>query len=94
MTKLLRTKKIYKKLLIVCVIIYIAYVFINQQRVLESYRLSERNYSRQIEAKTAHRDSLLRARANIGSKEYIEAMAREKLDMFLPNERIYVNIIR
>lgn len=26
---------------------------------------------------------------NINSPEYIEQVAREKLDMYLPNERIY-----
>ena len=94
MMKLLKSKKLYKKILLMSVIIYITYVFISQQRVLDSYRTAETYYTRQIEAKTVHRDSLIKTRANIDSKEYIEAMAREKLDMFLPNERIYVNVIR
>ena len=94
MTKLLRSNKFYKKLLIMCAIIYIAYVFISQQRVLDSYRLAEHHYTEQVENKSAHRDSLATTRANIDSIEYIEQMAREKLDMFLPNERVYVNVTR
>jgi len=29
---------------------------------------------------------------NVNSKEYIERVAREKLNMFLPNERVYIDI--
>ena len=29
---------------------------------------------------------------NINSNEYIEQIAREKLDMYLPNERVYIDI--
>ena len=29
---------------------------------------------------------------NINSKEYIEEVAREKLDMYLPNEKVYIDI--
>jgi len=29
---------------------------------------------------------------NVDSTEYIEEMAREKLDMYLPNERVYVDM--
>ncbi|MCL2354634.1 MAG: septum formation initiator family protein [Oscillospiraceae bacterium] len=94
MKKLLKSKKFYRKLLIVSAIIYIAYVFASQQRVLDSYRAAERYYLQQVDVKTAYRNSLTETRANIDSKEYIEDMAREKLDMFLPNERIYVNVIR
>ena len=29
---------------------------------------------------------------NINSPEYIEEIAREKLNMYLPNERVYIDI--
>jgi len=94
MTRILKSKRIYKKLIILAIAVYIAYVFVSQQRVLESYRASERYYLNQIEVKSARRDSLAETRANINSEEHIERMARERLDMFLPNERVYVNISR
>ncbi|MCL2382736.1 MAG: septum formation initiator family protein [Oscillospiraceae bacterium] len=94
MIKVLKSKKFLKKILLLAVIIYITYLFISQQRILDSYRLAERHYTEQAEAKSIHRDSLATTRANIDSIEYIEQMAREKLDMFLPNERVYVNVTR
>ena len=30
-------------------------------------------------------------KANVNSNEFIESIAREKLDMYLPNERVYVD---
>ena len=36
-------------------------------------------------------DKLNEEKSNVNSPEYIEAIAREKLDMYLPNERVYVD---
>ena len=36
--------------------------------------------------------SLCNKKKNINSEEYIEEVAREKLDMYLPNERVYIDI--
>jgi len=41
MIKSLRNKKIYKKLLIIGIIIYVSYVFIGQQKTLNSYKNRE-----------------------------------------------------
>ena len=35
---------------------------------------------------------LFETKANINSKEYIEEVARGKLDMYLPNEKVYIDI--
>ena len=40
----------------------------------------------------ALKEQLLETKANINSKEYIEEVAREKLDMYLPNEKVYIDI--
>ena len=31
-------------------------------------------------------------KTNINSLEYIEKIAREKLDMYLPNEKVYIDV--
>ena len=41
--------------------------------------------------KEEYQETLANKKANINSKEYIEQVAREKLDMYLPNERIYID---
>ena len=38
------------------------------------------------------KEKLLETKSNINSKEYIEQVAREKLDMYLPNEKVYIDI--
>ena len=37
-------------------------------------------------------EELVSTKDNVNSKEFIEQMAREKLDMYLPNERVYIDI--
>ena len=88
----MKTKgKLYKKLFIVGIIIYVIYIFANQQKVLNSYKSAQEYYNEQIEVKLAHKETLNETKRNINSEEYIEQVAREKLDMYLPNERVYID---
>lgn len=91
MKKKLKTNKIHKKLLILGVLLYIAYIFIGQQKTLNSYKNTQKYYSDQLNKQLAYQESLYETKANINSKEYIENVAREKLDMYLPNERVYID---
>ncbi len=84
-------RKLYKRVFIVCIIIYVIYIFANQQKVLNSYKAAQKYYNEQIETKVAHQESLNQTKQNINSEEYIEQAAREKLDMYLPNERVYID---
>ena len=43
------------------------------------------------EKKQEYKNELADMEANINSDEYIEQIARDKLDMYLPNERVYVD---
>ena len=91
MKKTIKTNKIYKKLLIVGVLLYIAYIFVGQQKTLNSYKSTQKYYSEQLNKQLAYQESLYQTKSNINSKEYIEQVAREKLDMYLPNERVYID---
>ena len=92
MIRLLKTPKLYKKLLIISIIVYISYIFICQQKTLSSYKNNKEYYLSKIEEQQQHKENLMSMKENIDSTEYIEEMAREKLDMYLPNERVYVDI--
>jgi len=92
MIKLLSTKKIYKKLLCICILLYISYVFIGQQKTLNSYKNNQEYYVSKIQEQEEYKKNLMSMKENVDSTEYIEEMAREKLDMYLPNERVYVDI--
>ena len=91
MKKRIKTNKIYKKLLILGILIYVAYIFIGQQKTLNSYKNTQDYYTEQLNMQLAYQESLNKTKSNIDSKEYIEKIAREKLDMYLPNERVYID---
>ena len=39
-----------------------------------------------------YKNELVAKKENVNSKEYIEQIAREKLNMYLPNERVYLDV--
>jgi cell division protein FtsB len=83
---------VLKKIFFVAIAIYIVYIFIHQQKILNSYKGSQAYYNSQIEEKIAYRETLYETKKNINSEEYIEEIAREKLDMYLPNEKVFIDI--
>ena len=91
MKSLLKVKKIYKKIIIICIFVYVAYIFVTQQKKLNLYKSNQEYYVEQIEVQKAYKESLYASKSSMNSKEYIENVAREKLDMYLPNERVYID---
>lgn len=87
----MKIKKSLKKIFIIILAVYIMYTFISQQKVLNSYKTSQEYYTQQIEEKLAYKETLNNKKNNINSEEYVEEAAREKLDMYLPNERVYID---
>ena len=87
----MKPKKKLKILFATIIIIYVTYIFINQQKTINSYKTAENYYAEQIEIKVAYKESLYEKKNNINSKEYIEEAAREKLDMYLPNEKVFID---
>jgi len=84
--------KLISKLFLIGFIIYITVVFVNQQQTLNSYKSQKEYYSVKIEEAEEYNQTLLATKDNLESKEYIEAISREKLDMYSKNERVYINI--
>ncbi len=90
--KKINFKNIYKKLLILVFAVYVIYTFFVQQQTLNAYKADEKKYAEQIEEAMQKQEELVQTKNNLNSDEYIEQMAREKLDMYLPNERVYIDI--
>lgn len=86
-----KKNNLFKKVLYLAILVYVLYIFIGQQQTLNSYKKSQDYYAKQISTQLAYQETLTQTRTNIGSKEYIEQVAREKLDMYLPNERVYID---
>lgn len=85
-------KKLLKTIAILLFFIYIFYQYYSQQQTLNSYVSSQKYYTQQISSETKKNTDLLEFQQNINSDKYIEQIAREKLDMYLPNERVYIDI--
>ena len=79
-------------LILIIFIVYAIFTFINQQSKLNSYTQDISYYSTQIEELKEKKEELINTQENVNSKEYIESVARERLDMYLPNETVYIDI--
>ena len=64
---------------------YTHYIYCNSNKTSQEY------YQDEIKTKLAYQESLKETKSNINSEEYIEQVAREKLDMYLPNEKVYID---
>ena len=82
-------RKVYGRLFILVIIIYAIFTLINQQKVMNQYNANSKELSSKIEEQKDYNKELIAEKDNVNSKEYIEQMAREKLDMYYPNEKIY-----
>ncbi|HJJ12804.1 MAG: FtsB family cell division protein [Clostridia bacterium] len=91
MKNVFRNKKILKVIIILIVLSYFIYIIVKQQTTLNSYKSEQDYVSEQIQEQQEYKNELADMKANINSDEYIEQIARDKLDMYLPNERVYVD---
>lgn len=88
---MMKNKKIYKKLLILGIAIYVIFTLINQQKTLNQYNQDSMELASQIEEEKEYKEELAKKKDDVTSLDFIEQMAREKLDMYYPNERVYVD---
>lgn len=87
----MKKKKLYKRLLIILVLVYAIFTLASQQKVLNQYSENSKKLASKIEEQQAYNNELLSEKDNVDSKEFIEQMAREKLEMYYPNEKVYID---
>lgn len=80
------------RFVIIGVILYFIYVCVTQQQSLDSYKREAEKYQEDIVEAKKENDKLQHIQNNVDSTEYIEDVAREKLGMYLPNERVYIDV--
>ncbi len=88
----MKINKLIKKLFLIGIVLYVSIIFINQQKSISAYNNEQENLRNKIKEQEEYNQALLTKKENISSPEYIEALAREKLDMYLPNEKVYIDI--
>lgn len=87
-----KNKKIYKKLFIFGIALYVIFTLINQQKTLNQYNENNIELASKIEDAKEYKEELIKNKEDVTSLEFIEQMAREKLDMYYPNEKVYIDI--
>lgn len=86
-----KNQKIYKKLFIFAIGIYAIFTLVNQQKTLNQYTNNSNELTAKIEEQKEYKKELAKKKDNVSSLDYIEKTAREKLEMYYPNERVYVD---
>ena len=84
-------RKILLFLIFIVVSSYISITLINQQITLNRYNEEQAKLTKQIQKEKEYNEELVAKKENVNSEEFIEEMAREKLDMYLPTEKVYVD---
>lgn len=84
-------KKIYRNLIIIIVSIYVIFTLVSQQKTLNEYAENSKELSKQIEEQEQYKEELAKQKEEANSLEVIEQTAREKLDMYYPNEKVYID---
>lgn len=82
----------FNRIIIIGIIVYVLYAVISRQQVLSAYKKEEQNYKDLIAQEQQRNSELLEVKENVNSTEFIEDIARNKLGMYLPNERVYIDI--
>ena len=85
-------KKLITLIIIVTSIILFLITFINQEKMSKKYDEESSQYTQQIENAQTIQNKLKSTSSSLNTLNYIEDTARNKLDMYLPNERVYVDI--
>jgi cell division protein FtsB len=77
---------------LLAIFLYLSYIGVSQQKLLDSKVLELARLQDKIEYETKLHEELTKENETIQSDEYIEKIAREKLGMVKKNERVYVDI--
>ena len=71
--------------------IYFIFTLINQQKTLNQYSQNSEELNTKIAESEEEKEELTNQKDNVDSLEFIEKTARDMLDMYYPNERVYIN---
>lgn len=90
----MKKKKLLKTAFFIALIVWVV-MLIKQQKSIAQYKDEIKVLSTKIEVAedelNQNKQDLEQTKINIESPEYIEKLAREKLGMYLPNERVYID---
>lgn len=79
-------------LVVLCFVINFVYIMITQQIVLSRKGNEIAELEEKIKVATQKTESLEKELENLNDPEYLEKIARERLGMVRPNERVFVDV--
>jgi len=79
-------------LIIIGLLVYVSYIFVIQQIEYKKYQDLKTSYIEQIKVARLKTDEYKEYAKYVKTDEYIEKIAREKLGMVYPEEKIYIEI--
>ncbi len=86
-----KNTKIYRNILILIIGVYVVLTLFNQQKILNQYSQDNKELAQKIEQEKETKEELAKKKEDVNSLDFIEQTAREKLDMYYPNERVYID---
>lgn len=88
----MKNKKLGRNLLIFTIGLAFVVTLVNQEQTLNEYEVSKAKLADKIEEAEDYKERLEEQKTQVDTPEFIEQTAREKLDMYYPNEVIYMDI--
>lgn len=86
-----KKRNLSKKIIALIIAIYAIFTLVNQQKTLNQYSAQKEKLTEQIAQEKENNAELTKEKDNVNSLEFIEQTAREKLDMYYPNEKVYMD---
>ena len=90
----INSKKLGIFLLFLLLLVYTTYTFVSQHIKLSQREKIATEVLEEINNANLEQEQLEKELENANSPEYLEKMAREKLGLVKPNERVFVDVTR
>ncbi|HHY24841.1 MAG TPA: septum formation initiator family protein [Clostridiaceae bacterium] len=79
-------------LILIAFMLYFLFIIVDQQKILDSKEEAMKNIQAKVEEEIVINEELKRQKEILDTDEYIEKVAREKLGMVKPGEKIFIDI--
>lgn len=86
-----RKSRVYL-LVTLCVMAYLTYLMIGQERIIRDKSSQITSVNQKIEDEKSKNTELNKQKEQVNSPEYIEKIARDQLGMVKPDEKVFVDI--
>lgn len=90
MSKRIKPRAIF--MISLCIVAYFLYLMFQQEKVLSKQRSEIGKIEARIEEQKGIKSELQNQKEKVNSDEYVEKIAREKLGMVKPGEKIYIDM--